>query len=164
MVRRPTARFQDATARVEFLRCGSGLGISDAQHSHPEISPYVSEGSMNSAHDTNFSKRLETAAAAKKLLLDKLRPKAAATDPLFAEREAMKAAELAQVRADRSQARADAKQAIADSEEAKLAAQAALDLDALTAKRGERKERKALSAAEAKAKRDAKYAARKSRN
>ena len=119
---------------------------------------------MISAHDTNFSKRLETAAAAKKLLLDKHRPKAAVTDPLFADREAMRAAELAQVRADRSQARADAKQAIADAQEAALQAQAALYAEALAGKRGERKERKALSAAEAKAKRDAKYAARKSRN
>ncbi len=119
---------------------------------------------MISAHDTTFSKRLETAAAAKKLLLEKLRPKAAATDPLFAEREAMRAAELAEVRAARSEARAAAKQAIADAQEAAAQAQAAIEADALTAKRGARKERKALSAAEAKAARDAKYAARKSRN
>lgn len=119
---------------------------------------------MISTHDINFSKRLETAAAAKKLLLDKHRPKTAVTDPLFADREAMRAAELAKVRADRGQARADAKQAVADAREAALQAQAALDAEALAGKRGERKERKALNAAEAKAKRDAKYAARKSRN
>ncbi|HWW25404.1 MAG TPA: DUF6481 family protein [Caulobacter sp.] len=118
---------------------------------------------MISAHDTTFSKRLETAAAAKRLLLDKLRPKATVTDPLFAERQAMKAAELNAVRTVRLQARADAKQAIADAHEAAVQAQAALDAEALAGKRGERKERKALSAAEAKAKRDAKYAARQAR-
>ena len=40
---------------------------------------------------------------------------------------------------------------------------AAAEDAALQVKRGQRKERKALSAAEAKAKRDAKYAARKAR-
>lgn len=118
---------------------------------------------MISTHDASFTKRLETAAAAKKLLLDKLRPKATVTDPLFAERQAMKAAELEAVRTARLQARADAKQAIVDARDAAAEAQSALDAEALAGKRGERKARKALSAAEAKAKRDAKYAARQSR-
>lgn len=118
---------------------------------------------MISTRDNNFSKRLETAAA-KKLLLAKHRLKVAVIDPLFADRGAMRAAELTKVRADRSQARADAKQVIADAQEAALQAQAAHDAAALAGVRGARKERKALSAAEAKAKRDAKYAARKSRD
>lgn len=118
---------------------------------------------MISTYDASFSKRLATAAAAKKLLLDKLRPKATVTDPLFAERKAMKAAELNAVRAARLRARTDVKQAIADAHEAAAQAQAALDAEALASKRGVRKERKALSAAEAKAKRDAKYAARQAR-
>lgn len=121
---------------------------------------------MISTYDASFSKRLATAAAAKKLLLDKLRPKATVTDPLFAERQAMKAAELNAVRAARLRARTDVKQAIADAHEAAAQAQAALDAEALASKRGERKERKerkALSAAEAKVKRDAKYAARQAR-
>jgi len=118
---------------------------------------------MISTYDTKFSTRLETAAAAKALLIAKLRPKAAVTDPLFTQREALRAVELNAVRAARLQARADAKQAIADAQEAAVQAQAALDAEALAAKRGARKERKVLSAAEAKAKRDAKYAARQAR-
>lgn len=118
---------------------------------------------MNTAYDTNFSKRLETAAAAKAHLVAKLRPKAAVTDPLFAQRQAMRDNELQAVRAARMQTRADAKQALADAQKAAVQALAALDAEALTAVRGARKERKVLSAAEAKAKRDAKYAARQSR-
>ena len=67
-------------------------------------------------------------------------------------REEIKARELAAVR----QARAEAKEA------ARLEALAREEA-ALEAKRGERKERKALTKAEQKAKRDAKYAARKAR-
>lgn len=148
-----------------------GARYSAAQHSRPEIFLALAlaarpnaKGNMSSTHDTAFSKRLETAAAAKKALLEKFRPKTAATDPLFDERAAMKSAELNEVREARSSARAAAKQAVADAAEAVLQAEAALAADALTAKRGERKERKALTAAEAKAKRDAKYAARKTRN
>lgn len=118
---------------------------------------------MIPTYNTNFSERLETAAAAKALLVAKLRPKATVTDPLFAQRQALRAEELNAVRAARLQARADAKQAIADAQEAAVQAQAALDAEALAAKRGARKERKVLSAADAKAKRDAKYAARQAR-
>lgn len=118
---------------------------------------------MIPTYDTKLSKRLETAAAAKALLLAKLRPKAAVIDPLFAQREAMRDEQLNAVRATRLQARADAKQAIADAQEAAVQALAAVEADALAAKRGARKERKVLSAAEAKAKRDAKYAARQAR-
>lgn len=118
---------------------------------------------MIPTYDTKFSKRLETAAAAKALLVTKLRPKAAVTDPLFAQRDAMRAEQLNAVRATRLQTRADAKQAIADAQDAAVQAQAAVDADALAAKRGARKEGKVLSAAEAKAKRDAKYAARQAR-
>lgn len=118
---------------------------------------------MIPTYDTKFSKRLETAAAAKALLVTKLRPKAAVIDPLFAQRDAMRAEQLSAVRATRLQTRADAKQAIADAQDAAVQAQAAVDADALAAKRGARKEGKVLSAAEAKAKRDAKYAARQAR-
>jgi len=118
---------------------------------------------MNEFQKTGFTERLKVAADAKKALLAKMKPKATVTDPLFAERAAMRAAELDQVRQDRADARAAAKQAIADSEEA--VRQRAVDAEAaaLEAKRGERKERKALTKVEAKAKRDAKYAARKAR-
>lgn len=118
---------------------------------------------MNEFQKTGFTERLKVAADAKKALLAKLKPKATVTDPLFEERAAMRAAELDKVRQDRAEARAAAKQAIADGEEA--VRQRALDAEAqaLDAKRGERKERKALTKVEAKAKRDAKYAARKAR-
>jgi Family of unknown function (DUF6481) len=99
---------------------------------------------------TGFADRLSAAAEAKKALLAKMRPKPTVTAPVFESREEIKARELAAVR----QARAEAK------EEARLAAEAA-ELATLEAKRGDRKERKALTKAEQKAKRDAKYAARK---
>jgi hypothetical protein len=118
---------------------------------------------MNPAHDTGFSERLKAAAEAKKALLAGFRPKPTVTDPQFAQRSALRAAELDQVRQTRSQARLDKKQAAADAEQARLDEAAALEAAALDAKRGQRKERQALSKAEAKAKRDARYAARKAR-
>ena len=114
--------------------------------------------------DIRHSDRLKTAADAKAALLAKFKPRAASTDPLFAERATLRAEELAQVRKVRNDAKTAVKQAAADAETARVEAQAALEADALTTKRGERKERKALSASDAKAKRDAKYAARKARN
>jgi hypothetical protein len=118
---------------------------------------------MNSMHDAGFADRLKAAAEAKKALLAGFRPKPTVTDPKFAERDAQRAAELDQVRRARTQARLDKKQAAADAEEAIRAAAAAVEAAALEAKRGQRKERQALSKAEAKAKRDARYAARKAR-
>jgi hypothetical protein len=118
---------------------------------------------MNSTHDTGFSERLKTAAEAKKALLAGFRPKPTVTDPKADERGALRAAELDQVRQARTQARLDKKQAAADAEAARLAEIAAVEAAALDAKRGQRKERQALSKAEAKAKRDARYAARKAR-
>jgi hypothetical protein len=52
---------------------------------------------------------------------------------------------------------------VLDAEEAARQADADVEAAALDAKRGERKERKALTKAEAQAKRDARYAARKAR-
>jgi hypothetical protein len=122
---------------------------------------------MNETQKTGFAERLKTAADAKKLLLERMKPKTAVVDPQHAERAALraseKAAELAQVREERAAARAATKQAAADAEAAiaqAIADQEASDLDA---KRGQRKERKALTKVEAKAARDAKYAARKAR-
>ncbi|MET3665037.1 DUF6481 family protein [Caulobacter sp. 1776] len=119
---------------------------------------------MNPSQDIGHTQRQKTAADAKAALLAKFKPQATRVDPQFAERAAMRAAELTQVRTDRSLAKAAARQAAADSAQAIVDAEAALAADALTAKRGERKERKALSNAEAKAKRDARYAARKARS
>src|ERR1700742_3659881 len=110
---------------------------------------------MNEIEKTGFAERLKSAAEAKKALLDKLRPKPTVTDPLFAERAAMREAELHQVRADRAEAKATAKAAAAAPEQADVDARAATDAADLDAKRGARKERKALTKAESKAKRDA---------
>lgn len=118
---------------------------------------------MNETQKTAFGERLKTAADAKKALLEKFKPKATVTDPHFAEREAMKKAELEQVRVARADAKAAKIQAQADSEAARVAADEAVSAAALDAKRGERKERKALTKAEAKTKRDERYAARKAR-
>ncbi|HZK99468.1 MAG TPA: DUF6481 family protein [Caulobacteraceae bacterium] len=99
-----------------------------------------------------FEDRLSAAAEAKKALVAKLKPKPMVTAPGLPSREELREAELAVVR----QKRAEAK------EVARLAAEAA-EQATLEAKRGERKERKALTKAEQKARRDAKYAARKAR-
>ena len=119
---------------------------------------------MHSPQDIGHAQRQKTAADAKAALLAKFKPRATSTDPQFADRAAMRAAELTQVRKDRAVARATVRQAAADSAQAIVDAEAALAADALSAKRGERKDRKALSNAEAKAKRDARYAARKARS
>ena len=108
------------------------------------------QGTMKDPLKTGFADRLAAQAAAKKALVEKLKPKPTVTAPVLESRAEIKARELAAVR----QARADAKEA------ARLAAEAA-EMAALEAKRGERKERKALTKAEQKARRDARYAARK---
>jgi hypothetical protein len=118
---------------------------------------------MNETEKTGFAARLKTAAEAKQALLEKLRPKPTVTDPLFAERAQMRQAELVQVRADRAEAKAAAKQATADAQQAVADAALADSAAELDAKRGARKERKALTKVEAKAKRDARYASRKAR-
>jgi hypothetical protein len=118
---------------------------------------------MNDKLKTGFADRLKTAAAAKQALLEKMRPKPAQIDPLHAERADLRAAELDAVREERAAAKAAKRQAAADAEIEIQRAQVAAEEAALELKRGERKQRKALSAADAKAARDAKYAARKAR-
>jgi len=118
---------------------------------------------MKARFSVGLADRLKAAAAAKRSLLDKLQPKPAHVDPLHAEREAMRRADLAAVRADRVAGRAAKKQAAADAAAETLRGELVAEEAALALKRGARKERKALTAAEAKAKRDAKYAARKAR-
>jgi hypothetical protein len=110
-----------------------------------------------------FADRLSDAATAKKALVEKLRPRPTLVDPQHAERAGIRAAARSATREGHVAAKTERKQAaearvLEDLEGARAAEEAALQL-----KRGERKERKALSAAEAKAKRDAKYAARQAR-
>ena len=118
---------------------------------------------MSQTYNPGFADRQKAAAEAKKALLAKFQTKPAVTDPLFAEREAMRVAELERVREQRAAAKAAEKQAQADAEQARREAEQAEQDAVLQAKRGERKERKQLTKAEAKAKRDARYAARKAR-
>jgi hypothetical protein len=99
---------------------------------------------------TGYAERLSAAAEAKKALVAKLRPKPTVAAPAFESREAIRERELAAVREARAQAKLVSREAALAAEEA-----------ALQARRGDRKERKALTKAEQKAKRDAKYAARK---
>ncbi len=101
---------------------------------------------------TGFADRLTAQAEARKAMLAKMKPKPTVVAEDFESREVVRERELAAVR----QARAEAKEA------ARLEAEAK-ELAALEAKRSDRKERKALTKAEQKAKRDAKYAARKAR-
>ena len=118
---------------------------------------------MNEDPKTGFADRLKTAAAARTALLAKMRPKPTLTDPRPEERGAQRTAELEAVRQERTEAKTARKQAAADAVQAAEEARAAAEAAALDAKRGERKQRKAMSNADAKAKRDAKFAAYKSR-
>ena len=118
---------------------------------------------MKETDRTSFAERLKTAAEAKKALMAGFRPKPSVADPQFLQRAAVKKAELVQVRQARAGEKAARKQALADTLEAARLHAEALAAEALASKRGARKERKALSEAEAKTKRDARYAARKSR-
>ena len=119
---------------------------------------------MNEFERTGFSERLKTAAEAKQALLAKLRPKPSVTAPTLQPRAELKAAELERVRQERLEVKAAKKQAAEDAAEAARQTDEAIAAAALDAKRGERKERKALTKAEQKTKRDARYAARKARN
>lgn len=118
---------------------------------------------MNDKLKTGFADRLKTAAVAKQALLDKLRPKPTRIDPQHGERAELRASELDAVREARGVAKAAKRQAAEDALLEVERARAAEEEAVLLAKRGQRKERKTLSAAEAKAKRDAKYAARQAR-
>ncbi len=118
---------------------------------------------MTEIQKTGFAERLKAASEAKKAMLAKFQPKPTVTDPNFTERSARREAELDRVREDRAKAKAEARQSAADAAQAVVDAEAAKAAAELEAKRGERKERKALTKAEAKDKRDARYAARKAR-
>jgi hypothetical protein len=118
---------------------------------------------MKQTERTTYAERLKTAAEARKALLAKFQPKTTVTAPELQDRSALKAAELAQVRLDRAEAKRVRREAIAAAEAAVRESEEQVAAAALDAKRGERKERKALTKSEAKAKRDARYAARKAR-
>ena len=116
---------------------------------------------------SGLTDRLSAAAEAKAALLAKLKPKPTVTDPLFEQRTALREAELKaelhEVRTARATVKEATRQAAADAAAADQAVIAATHEAALAEKRGVRKERKQLTKAEAQAKRDARYAARKNR-
>jgi hypothetical protein len=116
---------------------------------------------------SGLTDRLSAAADAKAALLAKLKPKPTVTDPLFAERAALRETErkteLEGVRAARADAKEVTRQAAEDARAADAASIQAAEDAALAEKRGARKERKQLTKVEAQAKRDARYAARKAR-
>jgi hypothetical protein len=118
---------------------------------------------MRDLKGSSLTDRLAAASEAKAALLAKMKPKEAVTDPLFEEREAMRAAELKAVREARAADKETARQVSADAHAAAAADVAAAEEAALAEKRGARKERKQLTKAESQAKRDARYAARKAR-
>src|SRR4051812_34961144 len=112
---------------------------------------------------SGLTDRLAAAAEAKAALMAKFKPKVAVTAPPGETRAEARSAELTAVRQDRADARVAARQATEDKAAAAQAAVVAAEDEALAAKRGARKERKQLTKAEAQAKRDARYAARKAR-
>lgn len=118
---------------------------------------------MTELQGTGFAERLTAAADAKRAMLAKFKPRAAVPAPAGLDRDAQRTAELQRVRDDRATAKAAKRQAFADAAEASRLAGETIVAAAMDAKRGERKERKALTKAEQKVKRDARYAARKAR-
>jgi Family of unknown function (DUF6481) len=115
-----------------------------------------------------FADRLETAAKAKQALLEKARQKDPTNDPEFAARQAARI-EAARIREERETEKRNAKmaeqarvKAEREAEAARKAAEAQAEADRIRA--GKRPVSKpALSEAEQKALRDARYAARKAR-
>jgi hypothetical protein len=125
--------------------------------------PRKAEIAMKEDQKTGYSERLKTAAAAKAALLAQLRPKPTRVAEAPVDRASLRAAELETVRHARSEAKAARKEAAREVAEAVAVAHAASEAAALETKRTERKQRKAVSATDAKARRDAKFAAYRSK-
>ena len=121
------------------------------------------KASMKDLKGSGLTDRLAAAAEAKAALLAKLKPKPTVTAPKGETRAATKEAELKAVRQARADDKEAARLAAADKAAAIQAGILADEEAALAEKRGARKERKQLTKAEAQAKRDARYAARKAR-
>ena len=121
------------------------------------------KASMKDLKGSGLTDRLAAAAEAKAALLAKLKPKPTVTAPQFESRASTREAELKAVRQTRADEKEAGRLASADKAAAVQAAIVAGEEAALAEKRGARKERKQLTKAEAQAKRDARYAARKAR-
>ena len=118
---------------------------------------------MKDLKGSGLTDRLAAAAEAKAALLAKMKPKPTVTAPQGKSRAATREAGLKAVRQARADDKEASRQASADKAAAIQAAVVAGEEAALAEKRGARKERKQLTKAEAQAKRDARYAARKAR-
>ena len=108
-----------------------------------------------------FSERLSAQAEARKALLAKMKPKPTVRPEVFETTAQKKARELEEVRARRAAEREEARRRAEEAEEARREAIANDEQLQLEMKRAERKERKAAAKAEARAKREAKAAARR---
>lgn len=118
---------------------------------------------MQNTPDYKFTDRLKTSAAAKQLLLSRFKPKESRPALEITDRAEERKAFLVQVRKDRDLAKIAKQEAALAVAAAEAQAKADLEAAELDIKRGKRKDRKALSAIDAKAKRDARYAARQAR-
>ena len=118
---------------------------------------------MRDLKQTGFSDRISTQQEAKKALLAKFKPKAAAPDPEFDKLAEKRAAEKEALRLQHEAVKAEERRIKAERDEARRAAERETEEAMEAEKRANRKERKQLTKEEQKAARDAKYAARKAR-
>ncbi len=119
---------------------------------------------MRDLKQTGFNDRISAQQDAKKALLAKFKPKAAAPDPEFDKLAEKRAAEKEAIRQQHELAKAEERRERAEKEAARLAAERETEEALEAEKRANRKERKQLTKEEQKAARDAKYAARKARS
>jgi hypothetical protein len=108
-----------------------------------------------------FNERLSSQAEARKALLEKFKPKPNVQPEVFETRAQRKARELEEVRAKRATEKEDARLKAEADEAARQEALANNEEHQLELKRQERKDRKSAAKAEARAKREAKSAARR---
>jgi hypothetical protein len=103
---------------------------------------------MSPKFNPSLTDRQAAAAAAKKAMLEKFKPKPTVTASAPVDREARKAAERDVIRAQRAAEKEAARLAALQRAETDRQARLAADLAAMEAKRQERKDRKALTKAE----------------
>ena len=97
---------------------------------------------MNRNFNPSHADRLSAAAAAKKSMLEKFKPKPTVIDPNLVDREARRAAEREAIRQQRAVEKEEQRKLAAERAEAARKAVLAAELAAAEAKRLERKERK----------------------
>lgn len=118
---------------------------------------------MRDLKQTGFNDRISAQQDAKKALLAKFKPKAAAPDPEFDRLAEKRAAEKEALRQQHELAKAEQRREKAEQEAARMALERESHEAVEAEKRAARKERKQLTKEEQKQARDARYAARKNR-